>query len=199
MFDLGNVIVDIDSDKAYRNLETLFLPDADRQLIEKTLEDYECGKISTDIFINNLIKQSRRDVQAIDIIEAWNSMLIGIPAYRLEMLRGLRNNFNVYFLSNTCELHIEWLNRHLQKIHGVAGFEKEFIHQAYYSHLIGSRKPSESIYRHVIEDSFLTPSATLYMDDVAINIEMGQKLGFETHLVEPGEEIAEYLKVEGYC
>jgi hypothetical protein len=36
------------------------------------------------------------------------------------------------------------------------------------------------------------------MDDLQENIDTAKKLGFHTYLVKEGEEIAEYLKVEGY-
>ncbi|MBL0009297.1 MAG: hypothetical protein IPP25_19525 [Saprospiraceae bacterium] len=44
----------------------------------------------------------------------------------------------------------------------------------------------------------MTPALTLYMDDVQENLDVASKLGFETYLVKPGEEIAEYLKERGF-
>jgi putative hydrolase of the HAD superfamily len=73
-----------------------------------------------------------------------------------------------------------------------------YFDQAYYSHLIGDRKPLASIYKFIIDDSMMTPGLTLYMDDLKENIDVADKLGFLTYHVREGEEIAEYLKVEGY-
>jgi putative hydrolase of the HAD superfamily len=193
LFDLGNVIIDIDVQKTFSALENYFRHEIDRVIVE-----YECGRVATEIFINSLLKQSHRHVQALDIVEAWNSMLIGIPSYRLEMLRILRPNFNLYLLSNTNALHLEWVYRHLSKVHNVQDFEKQHFHQAYYSHLVGDRKPLPSIFQHIIDDALLTPGNTLYMDDVKENLDAAEQLGFRTYLVKPGEEIAEYLKLEGY-
>ncbi|HSF89783.1 MAG TPA: HAD family phosphatase [Saprospiraceae bacterium] len=198
LFDLGNVIVDIDIDGAYARLRSLFRADAKEELIEKALLDYECGRISTDIFINSILRQSERRYQAIDVIEAWNSMLVGIPPYRLEMLEKLRSNYSVYLLSNTNALHLEWIHRYVRKVHHVESFEKQFFDQAFYSHLVGDRKPNPSIFKFITEDAFLTPALTLYMDDVQENLDVAGKLGFETYLVKPGEEIAEYLKEKGF-
>ena len=44
----------------------------------------------------------------------------------------------------------------------------------------------------------MTPALTLFMDDLQENLDVAKKLGFGTYLVKPGEEIAEYLKVEGF-
>ena len=198
LFDLGNVIVDLDTERAFAKLDQLFRPDADRSKVEKTMLEYECGRVSTDIFINTILSQSHRNAQAYDVIEAWNSMLVGIPEYRLEMLRMLLPEYNVYLLSNTNPLHLEWIHRYVNRIHGVKDFEKEHFHQAYYSHLVGDRKPMPSIFKHVIDDAFMTPGLTLYMDDLKENISVADKLGFKTFLVKPGVEIAEYLKVQGF-
>jgi glucose-1-phosphatase len=198
VFDFGNVIIDIDIDGAHKRLKEFLKKDAKPEIIEKAMLAYECGRISTDIFINTILSQSERKIQAVDVIEAWNSMLIGIPEYRLSMLEALKGRYNVYLLSNTNALHIEWVHRYLSRVHKVDQFEKRFFDQAYYSHLIGDRKPNPSIFKYLTEDAFLTPALTLFMDDIQENLDVAKKLGFGTYLVKPGEEIGEYLKVEGF-
>lgn len=198
LFDFGNVIIDIDVDGAISRMTKLLKSDVDRDLLTGIINEYESARISTDLFINKIISHSRYGVQAFHIIEAWNSMLIGIPEYRLVMLKELRKKYNVYLLSNTNELHLQWVYQHLNRIHHVEHFEKEFFDQAFYSHLVRDRKPHPSIFKHVIDETLLTPELTLFMDDVKENIDVAQKLGFNTHWVQPGEEIGEYLKVQGY-
>lgn len=198
LFDLGNVIIDIDIDGATQKIKSFLKEDAEAEVVYKAFNEYECGRISTDIFINTILSQCDRKYQAVDIIEAWNGMLIGIPQYRLAMLDALRERYNVYLLSNTNTLHLEWVHRYVRKVHRVDDFEGTYFDQAYYSHLIGDRKPNASIFNFVTEDSFLTPEHTLFMDDMIDNIEAAKALGFKTYHVKPGEEIAEYLKVGGY-
>lgn len=198
LFDLGNVIIDLDVNGAFEKLEKLFLPETNKTIVEKAILDYECGRISTDIFINTLLSQSHRKVQAIDIIDAWNSMLVSIPDFRLEMLRTLRKKYNVYLLSNTNALHLEWVHKYLIKYHNIRDFEKLHFHEAYYSHIVGDRKPLPSIFKFIIDDALLTPALTLYMDDIQENLDTAEKLGFKTYLVKPGEEISVYLKSEGF-
>lgn len=198
LFDFGNVIIDIDVEGAIERLTQLGRPDGDRSAVQRILIEYECGRVSTDIFINTILREARPDVQAIDVIDAWNSMLLGIPGYRLVMLQQIRTQYGLYMLSNTNELHLEWVYRHLKSRHGVKEFEKEFFDGVYYSHIVGDRKPLPSIFKHVIEDAYLTPEMTLFLDDVAENIQTAQQLGFHTYQVRPDQDIAEYLKIEGY-
>ncbi|MEO5905496.1 MAG: hypothetical protein ABIQ11_02130, partial [Saprospiraceae bacterium] len=141
LFDFGNVIIDIDVDGAMGRMTKLLKSDGDRAILTGIVNEYECARISTDIFLNKIISHSRPGVQAFHIIEAWNSMLIGIPTHRLEMLRKLRKKYNVYLLSNTNELHLEWVHHHLRRVHEVENFEKEFFDHVFYSHLVRDRKP----------------------------------------------------------
>lgn len=198
LFDLGNVIIDLDIDRSFERLQQLCRPDADQSKIDAVILKYECGHVSTEIFINTLLSQSYHDVQALDIIEAWNSMLLGIPAKRLEMLRELKQFYNMHLLSNTNWLHLEWVHRYLKTEHNVLDFENDFFHKAYYSHIIGDRKPKPSIFHHVINDASLIVGETLYMDDVQENINTALELGFQTYLVKPGEEISDHLLQQGY-
>ncbi|HUR32050.1 MAG TPA: HAD family hydrolase [Saprospiraceae bacterium] len=198
LFDLGNVIIDLDINKAFESLQQLCKRDANQSKIDNVIQKYECGQVSTEIFINTLLSQSYSDVQALDIIEAWNSMLLGIPDKRLRMLRELKQIYNVYLLSNTNWLHLEWVHRYMKTAHGVDDFENEFFHKAYYSHVVGDRKPKPSLFQYVIKDAALYPEETLYMDDVQENINTAINLRFQTYLVKPGEEIGDYLKKEDY-
>ena len=198
LFDFGNVIIDIDVPGTIERLMSLAQKDTAEKVFDEALLKYETGKINTDIFINTLLSQCGPKVQALDIIEAWNSMLIGIPEYRLEMLTMLRPKYNLFLLSNTNELHIEWITRYLKRVHDVRDFETRFFDKVYYSHLVKDRKPNASIYQHVITDASLTPSLTLFMDDMKANLDTADQLGFGTHLVKEKEDIAEFLKIEGF-
>ena len=197
LFDLGNVIVDIDVAGAHQRLGALLRKDAQREFIEKALVDYECGKISTDIFINAFLRESERHVQALDVIEAWNSMIIGAPTHRLDMLKRLKGKYHVYLLSNTNALHLEWLHRYFRREHDITAFERDFFTRAFYSHYIGDRKPNASIFRYVCDEEGLEPAQTLFMDDMPENIAAASTLGFQTWLVQPGHDISNYLSERG--
>lgn len=192
LFDLGNVLIDIDIPGAHTRIRQLFREDASKEVIDQALLKYECGKISTEIFINALLSQSQRHVQALDIIEAWNSMLIGMPASRIDMLYQLKPHFPLYVLSNTNALHIEWVHRYMKREHGLHRFEDLFT-TTYYSHLVRDRKPNASIFEFITADAGIVPEQTLFLDDLPENIETAESIGFQTCLVRPGEEVSEIL------
>jgi len=201
LFDLGNVIMDIDIPGATQRLEAFVdksQASNSRKEMTVLVHAYETGKIQTEQFTGGLMKLVKPGITVSDIIEAWNSMLIGIPRYRLALLETLKERYSVYLLSNTNSLHLAWVRDHLVHAHGISDLDRRYLHGAYYSHLIGYRKPEPESYQYVIDDSFLTPARTLFIDDLPVNIKAAKQLGFQTHLSPSQEEIAEYLKLKGF-
>lgn len=202
LFDLGNVIIDIDIDGARTNIESLLDPKYPSKVVEhnlyKAIEQFEVGKMSKDVFLSTMLQYTRPGIQAHDMIEAWNSMLIGIPVYRLTMLEMLRENYNVMLLSNTNSIHLEWVYHHLRTNFGEQDFEQRYFDDAYYSHLIHCRKPNAKSFQIVVNQSYITPEKTLFIDDFEENIHAAQKMGFKTHHSPGDEEIAEVLKLKGF-
>jgi len=202
LFDFGNVIIDIDSPGAFDRIAALRSPDLDEESYRKQIidlaEKLEVDAISTETFIGGILNLAKPDIQADDVVDAWNSMLVGIPKYRFGMLDSLKQNFNLLMLSNTNALHIAWVHEHLESIHGINDFESRFFHDVYYSHKIKARKPQPEAFIHVIEESLITPEKTLFIDDVQEYLDAAAKLGFQTMLSPPEEEVAETLKILGY-
>ncbi len=201
LFDFGNVIIDIDIPGAIDRIAALRSPKVTEETYDREIRalvrKYEVDAISTDLFINGILKYADVKVQARDVITAWNSMLVAIPEYRLTMLETLKHNFGLYMLSNTNYLHIEWVHDHLRTTHHIEDFESRFFDVVYYSHLIKARKPDSEAFEHVIRDAMITPEKTLFIDDNEANIEAASALGFQTLLSPPEKDVAEDLKLLG--
>jgi len=201
LFDFGNIIIDIDIPGAIERIGSLKRNDVSEQDYDSHIRDlvrkYEVDAISTDLFINGILKLSDVKVQARDVIDAWNSMLVGIPAYRLTMLQQLRGKFGLFMLSNTNYMHIEWVHAHLKRDHDIHDFETRYFDEVYYSHLIKARKPDHGSFRLVAREAMITPSKTLFIDDNEENIAAADLLGFQTLLSPPEKDVAEDLKLMG--
>lgn len=201
LFDFGNVLIDIDVPGATQRLESHLHEDIafteSVKLVSPLIRAYETGAIQTAQFIHGILKHAKPGVNAIEIISAWNSMLIGIPRYRLGMLEMLKENFTLLLLSNTNALHIDWVHTHLREDHGIENFEERYFHGVYYSHEIGYRKPEEEAFQFVVRDAIITPENTLFIDDMEENIDTAKRLGFKTRFFRPEEEIAVVLKRMG--
>ncbi len=199
IFDLGNVIIDLDLEATDRQLEHLIGPDynqlRERSEVQRIFLDYEVGAFDETVFIERLRGIAGRNIGATDLIEAWNAMLLGIPAKRFEMLEQLRSEYKVFLLSNTNATHVVWVDRYLQREHGlsIAEFDDRFFDKPYYSHLIRERKPDLTCYEKVLKDGGMEAEQTLFIDDNRYNIEGAAKLGIQTCLHPIGSEITDLI------
>lgn len=194
IFDLGNVIIDLDFAASESKMQELagasFLQPSEEDL--NIFLEFECGKIPEAIFLNHLIKKSGGKAQAIDLIQAWTAMLANIPLHRLMMLQSLKKDYRVFLLSNTNETHIRWVDQYLRDHYQINQLS-DVVHYAFYSHDLKTRKPELDIYQKMIEMSSIDPKKSLFFDDYAINIEAARTLGIQGHLVSPEEEIMEIV------
>lgn len=198
LFDLGNVIIDIDIPRTRLELSKLLRrPDLKDQIIEELhplMLEYELGQISDELFINSLIRYARPQVYAQQIIRAWNAMLIDIPAERIEFLKLLRSqNYKLYLLSNNNGLHLSWINNYMNKNFNTPSLDYCFD-RSYYSHLVKYRKPQTECFEFVLQDSGLVADETLFIDDMLENIDSAKSLGIRTLYLTGGHDVITLLK-----
>ncbi len=182
IFDFGGVLLELYSDKTYRALSDLLQIDFSFDNLPAEvvlfLYKFEKGEMRFETFLWNLQRLSaHKTPQPRPIIDAWNAMLGGWQPSKLELLKTLKPHFNLYLLSNTNETHLDWVYKDLRVNHNINNFESRFFTKAYYSHLIGMRKPDIEIYNFVINDSGVDPTKTLFIDDNLDNIKIARKAG----------------------
>ena len=201
IFDFGNVIIDLDIDRTWASLQHFVDDDYEQKL--KTVYptgdvfiDFEVGKISEQTFLETLCSVANTPLSMRQVKEAWNAMLLTIKPERFEMLLRLRKDYRVFLLSNTNETHLSFVDGYLRTIYGfdIQHFSKTFFDKAYYSHLIGLRKPNDNIYEFVLNDACLKAEESLFFDDVPENTEGAKRVGLNVYLQRVGDEIMDVLK-----
>jgi glucose-1-phosphatase len=202
VFDLGNVIIDLDIERTWFQLKHWLGDDYELSLKNIRPDDdifiqFEVGKISEEEFFETLRSATEGPLSIRQLKEAWNGMLLQIPPQRFEMLARLKEQYNVYLLSNTNKTHLDWVDGYLRTVYGftIQDFDARYFHKSYYSHLIHLRKPNENIYEYVLNDANLIASETLFIDDNVQNIEGAKRVGLQTILHPIGDEIVETMKV----
>ena len=189
IFDLGDVIIDLDIPGTFSR----FAARSGKQVEEVKLIcstspvflDYEKGRITDAQFrtgANQLLNTSLSDEE---LDQIWNSMLLEVPVEKITMLEELALDHRLFLLSNTNNIHIRCFAEIFQRASGGRPIE-DFFEQVYYSHHINMRKPDEAIFRFVLEQNRLDPSATLFLDDNADNIRGAAATGIHTfHVTHP--------------
>ena len=191
IFDLGGVLLNIDPKKTIEAFEKLGMA----QLVgEKGLTyDHEIfyrmeqGKITSDEFRKGVLELLPQHVSFQEIDAAWTAMLLDFPAIRVELLKNLRKNFNIYLFSNTNAIHVEKFHSIFRNQHGFevsSLFEKDF-----YSNEIGYRKPMRESYQEIIRLSGINPEESLFIDDSLQNVESAVASGLKGLWLEPGQTV----------
>ena len=192
IFDLGGVILNLDYSKTDKEFHKLGLKNFSKLFSKKKqskiFDDFEKGRFSAEKFIF-LIKQSEKlKIKESDFINAWNAMLLEIPKERMEFIKRLKKDYNIYLLSNTNEIHIKKFEADLRKNNWLRDFQDCFD-QVYYSSNMGMRKPDYDCFNKVLEDHNLKAHETLFIDDSLQHIEGAKKVGINAYLLNKEDSI----------
>ena len=180
IFDLGAVIMDID----YNLTEIAFMALGVREFNyiyskkkqQRFFDRFETGEMSAGEFRNELRKHLQEGTNDKQIDEAWNAMLIGIPAARYQWLNRINKEYNIYLLSNTNTIHVDAFSKMIDMDYGIQRFETLF-RNVYYSCRIGMRKPDTEIFEFVLNDNHLLKDETIFIDDSLQHVEGAVKSG----------------------
>lgn len=192
IFDFGDVFINLDKEGTIKRSIDLFGKDIITEAknnndlaIFKVNDDYEKGVITTKEFVayyTNLAK----NISETEAIELWNSLIKDFPTHRLTFIKKLaeQNNYKLILLSNTNELHINYIKENVP-------FYEEFkacFDAFYLSHEIGFRKPDTAIYEFVLEQNKLKAKECLFIDDTIENTLSATTLDIHTWHINPKED-----------
>ena len=194
IFDLGNVILNLDFNASINAFQALGLDKAmlDRKLAyaDPVFYQLEIGDVSPEKFrerVRQILKNPEASDQQID--DAWYAMILDIPAKRVNTLQKLGNKYRLFLFSNTNAIHIGRLLPEFRKENGIdfpSLFEKVF-----YSHEIHARKPDLEAFLKVIELAGVVPNETLFIDDLENNILAAKEAGLRTLWLKEDMELTE--------
>ncbi len=174
IFDLGGVIINLNYQKTEQEFKRLFGTDFSELYSKQTQTDIfnklETGHVTEKQFVEAMQKSSPLEVSHKDIVTAWNAMLLDIPKERIKLLEKIGKEKRIFLLSNTNQIHKIAFDQILLETHKMHGLESLF-EKAYFSHLVGMRKPNREIFDFVIKENNLNPEKTLFVDDSPQHIE----------------------------
>jgi epoxide hydrolase-like predicted phosphatase len=196
IFDLGGVILDLSVDHTLEAFSQLFNLDKakvkDRYLADTSFSLYEKGELTDAQFRVFVRERFATKASDAEIDTCWNAMLRGIPTMKLELLKELMKSYKVILLSNTNNIHLQYINEMIMPAFGHQSLDP-FFHRTYYSHLMRMRKPDAEIFQKVLTDNNLKAEETLFLDDNELNIEGAKAVGIKTVHVTGAEMILEYF------
>ena len=182
-FDLGGVVIALSYENAIRRFEEIGLTDA-RQHLDAFHQhgifgDLERGRISAEVFREELSKIIGRQLTMDECFYAWHGYVESVPQRNLDMLLRLRQmGFKVCLLSNTNPFMMQWAcSPAFDGGHHPIGY---YFDRLYLSYECKVMKPSPEIFRMMLEGQQATADETLFIDDSPNNCAAAEALGIHT-------------------
>lgn len=190
VFDYGGVIIDLYPEKTrsafwklgLKNPDELYSPLGQVGLFD----EFDKGLVDPTEFLNELKKYFPPSVKTNQIVDAWNAMLGNISTEKLSYVSQLKDKYQVCLLSNTNEIHLEYIQAKNQSSVLNKSLEDNF-HKVYYSCRLGMRKPEKEIFEFVMNMHNVNPQEILFIDDTQMHIEGATTCGWKTLKVERNE------------
>ena len=172
IFDLGNVLVNYDIEKAARRFSSASGLSTQeiwkRFFLSKFEQAYTRGKISTREFHRIACKTLGVSIPIATFRHYWNDIFFENPGMD-KLLARIKKHYPLYLISNTNALHFTHIKKNFKLLRH---FARKFP-----SHEVGARKPDLKIYRRVLKKVGLRPEETVFIDDMKSFIAGARKTG----------------------
>ncbi len=191
IFDLGNVIVDIDFNRVLGTWSDLArVPLAQlkqRFTMGEAFHQHERGEISDEAFAKAMCHDLELPLSYEQFAHGWQAVFVALRPEVIDIMKTLREQgHRVVVLSNTNALHTTFWPDEYPQIYAAADY-------VYLSQEMGMRKPEARIYQRVLELEGFSAADAVFFDDNADNIEGASRLGITSVLVTGRETLPDYF------
>ncbi|WP_145557142.1 glucose-1-phosphatase [Yersinia aldovae] len=168
IFDLGNVIVDIDFKRVlgvWSKLSSVPLATlSERFTMGEVFQQHERGEVSDEDFARQLSDEMGLSLSFEQFAEGWQAVFVALRPEVVAIMHKLREEgHRVVVLSNTNRLHCNYWPQHFPEVAAAAD-------HMYLSQDLGMRKPEARIYQHVLHAENVPPEQAVFFDDIEANI-----------------------------
>lgn len=191
LFDIGNVILRFDFAVAMRRLAGKMDPVSESvmEMIEPLKLAYESGQIPRAEFLQKIGEVIRYTGTEPELISAWEEIFTeNFPM--TELIQKLHGRYPLYLLSNTSDLHVDYMLRMYPVF--------RLFDEGVYSYRAGCCKPGREIFEVAVTQLRLTPSETVFIDDLAPNIATARELGFRAIQYDHENHASLLAELEGW-
>ncbi|WP_454125477.1 glucose-1-phosphatase [Kosakonia sp. Marseille-Q7440] len=191
IFDLGNVIVDIDFNRvlgAWSDFSRVPLATLKQNFVMgEAFHRHERGEISDEEFAKALCEEMALPLSYEQFSTGWQAVFVALRPDVIDIMHKLRaKGDRVVVLSNTNRLHTTFWPEQYPEIRAAAD-------RIYLSQEMGMRKPEARIYQQVLAEEGFSADDTVFFDDNAENIAGAERVGITSILVANKATILDYF------
>lgn len=199
LFDIGDVLIDIDWQRGYKKLYGQ-MRDADQRLL--TLEeiteklhpgpygsiwdDFGQNKITQEQFIAEV--KNRTDYKGDErLLQSALTEIFEPLEHRIVLLNEMKENkkLQIALVSDTNGMHMDYIESYIPAI-----FDGIPIHHRFYSHRVGKMKKfGHEFYQHALDTLGVIPANALMIDDRLQNKHGAEKIGLNFLHIEKDEDL----------
>lgn len=194
LFDLGNTVIKLGYERVLRRLagDAAVSRDELMRIMEGGggYRDLERGRVSFLEFYQFLRDRAGYRGSLASLRDIWTDFFDGPVEGIEDLLERVRVQYRVGFLSNSNEVHAEFIPRHFASL-----FRREdrFV----FSHLHGCAKPDRMIYERALQILGALPNRIVFVDDLAENIATARDFGMTAYQFHGAIQLAEELERDG--
>lgn len=192
IFDLGGVVVEMESDRLVHQVSQLLgrsFEDVQQAVYHhELLLPFELGRIGARTYYEGLTQRLQLPWTYEQFVKAWN----GIFAENTDVtwiMDRLRKQHKLTALSNTNELHLSYLK---QTVPALAWFDDWVV-----SYEVGLRKPDPAIYQLALKRAGVRAHEAVYVDDRPELVEAGRAVGLTAIRFENSRQLEQDLQAIG--
>jgi len=191
IFDLGNVIVDIDFNRVmgvWSDLSRVPLANLQNSFVMgEAFHRHERGQITDEEFAATVCDEMGMALSFDQFAAGWQAVFVALRPEVIAVMKQLREKgHRVVVLSNTNRLHTNFWPGEYPEI-------AEAADKIYLSQEMGTRKPEPDIYLKLLQEEGTPAELAIFFDDNADNIKGAQQLGIASILVTGKETIPDYF------
>ena len=194
VFDLGNVLLRIDYDRVVDRIASRSQSSRE-QLIDLMdaaggYRDLERGRVDFKEFHQFLVNRIGYLEDLRTFRTVWTDFFAGPVEGIDEILRRVRGRYRVAFLSNSNEVHAEFIPREFPSL-----FERDDVF--IFSHRLLCAKPEPEVFHRALELLGAEPEEVLFVDDLAENVAAAKNVGIDAFQFTTSAELARTLEDRG--
>ena len=186
IFDLGDVIINIDPTNTFSKLQKLL--NIENSVEGAQYENLEKGVYTESEYFNYLASNFESFNQK-EFVEIWLGMLLDIPPHRIKLLQKIKETHQVFVLSNTNSIHIKEIEMTLKNQFN-SSFEMLFD-KIFFTYEMKMRKPDLEIYLEV-KKHIPSDKKAIFLDDNIDNVNSSIEAGIPAVLVD--KDISEIIE-----
>jgi len=193
IFDLGNVIIPFDFQRAYARLEPLcgFPMQEIRSRLRATgvVQRFETGQVDEHAFVAEFSRALELHLSHAEFCDLWSSIFLPGTLIPESLIASLAQHHRMLLLSNTNSIHFEMVRANYPLL--------GHFHHAVLSHQVGAAKPSAKIYQEAIRLAGCDAQECFFTDDIQPYVDAARALGIQAVRFESAAQIESELRARG--